>query len=102
MSLILALFIIGVALLFAVGIYSLLVTTNLIRILVSIEILTKGVTLLMVGAGYATGKMVEAEAYVITIIVIEVVLLAIATGIVLGVYRDNGEIYTRSIKNLRG
>ena len=64
--------------------------------------LSKDCRLLMVGAGYATGKMVEAEAYVITIIVIEVVLLAIATGIVLGVYRDNGEIYTRSIKNLRG
>jgi len=80
MSLLLALFLISIVLLFAIGIYSLLVTTNLIRILVSIEILTKGVTLLMIAAGYATGKMVEAEAYVITIIVIEVVLLAIATN----------------------
>ena len=102
MSLIFALFLIAVALLFAIGVYSLLVTTNLIRILVSIEILTKGVTLLMIGAGYATGKMAQAEAYVITIIVIEVVLLAIATGIVLGVYRENGEIYTRGIKKLKG
>jgi len=102
MSLLLAMFIIGVVLLFGVGVYSLLVTKNLIRILVSMEILTKGVTLLMIGAGYATGKMAEAEAYVITIIVIEVVLLAVATGIVLGVYRNNGEIYTRNITNLRG
>lgn len=102
MSLLFALFVISVVLLFAIGIYSLIVTTNLIRILVSIEILTKGVTLLMIGAGYLTGKMVEAEAYVITIIVIEVVLLAIATGIVLGVYRENGEIYVRGIKNLKG
>jgi NADH-quinone oxidoreductase subunit K len=102
MSLLLAMFIIGVVLLFGVGVFSLLVTKNLIRILVSMEILTKGVTLLMIGAGYATGKMAEAEAYVITIIVIEVVLLAVATGIVLGVYRNNGEIYTRNITNLRG
>ena len=79
-----------------------LVTTNLIRIMVSIEILVKGVTLLMIGAGYATGRMAEAEAYVISIIVVEVVLLAIATGIVLGVYRNNGEIYTGSIKDLKG
>ena len=102
MSLLFALFLIAVVLLFAIGVYSLLVTTNLIRILVSMEILTKGVTLLMIGVGYATGRMAEAEAYVITIIVIEVVLLAIATGIVLGVYRNNGEIFTRNIKNLRG
>jgi NADH-quinone oxidoreductase subunit K len=102
MSLLLAMLLIGVVLLFGVGLYSLLATKNLIRILVSMEILTKGVTLLMIGAGYATGKMAEAEAYVITIIVIEVVLLAVATGIVLGVYRNNGEIYTRNITNLRG
>ena len=102
MSLLLAMFLIGVVLLFGVGLYSLLATKNLMRILVSVEILTKGVTLLMIGAGYATGKMAEAEAYVITIIVIEVVLLAVATGIVLGVYRNNGEIYTRNITNLRG
>ena len=48
MSLLFAMFLTGVVLLFAIGIYSLLVTTNLIRILVSIEILTKGVTLLMI------------------------------------------------------
>lgn len=102
MSLLFALFLISVTLLFAIGVYSLLVTTNLIRILVSIEILTKGVTLLMIGAGYVTGRVVEAEAYVITIIVVEVVLLAIATGIVLGVYRNNGEIYVHGIRNMKG
>ena len=102
MSLLFALFLVSVALLFAIGVYSLLVTTNLIRILVSIEILTKGVTLLMIGAGYVTGRVVEAEAYVITIIVVEVVLLAIATGIVLGVYRNNGEIYVHGIRNMKG
>ena len=102
MSLIFALFLIAVVLLFAIGVYSLLVTTNLIRILVSIEILTKGVTLLIIGAGYVTGKVVETEAYVITIIVVEVVLLAIATGIVLGMYRNNGEVYVRGSKKIKG
>jgi NADH:ubiquinone oxidoreductase subunit K len=98
MSLLFALFLISVLLLFAIGVYSLLVTTNLIRILVSIEVLTKGVTLLMIAVGYATGQMAQAEAYVITIIVIEVVLLAIATGIVLGLYRDSGDIFTHGIE----
>jgi NADH:ubiquinone oxidoreductase subunit K len=97
MSLLFALFLISVLLLFVTGIYSLLITTNLIRVLVSVEVLTKGVTLMMIAVGYATGQMAQAEAYVITIIVIEVVLLAIATGIVLGLYRDSGEIITHNI-----
>ncbi len=97
MSLLFALFLIGVILLFAIGIYSLLVTTNLIRVLVSIEVLTKGVTLMLIAVGYATGQMAQAEAYVITIIVIEVILLAIATGIVLGLYRESGDILTHDI-----
>lgn len=102
MSLVVAVFIISIVLLFVIGFYSLLVTRNLIRILISVEILTKGVTLLMVVAGYLTNKMAQAEAYIITIIIIEVVLLAIATGISLGVYRANDDLNTKNLNNLKG
>ena len=102
MSMMFALFIIAAILLFAIGVYSLFVTRNLMRILISIEILTKGVTLLMIGAGYLTGKIAEVQAYVITIIIIEVVLLAIAAGIVLGVYRVNKTLDTKKLNNLKG
>ncbi|MDR3552340.1 MAG: NADH-quinone oxidoreductase subunit K [Clostridia bacterium] len=102
MSLLLAIFIIATALLFVTGLYSLLVTRNLIRIVMSLEILTKGVTLIMLGAGYINGNMAAAQAYVITIIILEVVLLAVATGIVLGVYRRNGSLNARKLNNLKG
>ena len=102
MSSLFAAFMIAVVLLFGIGAYSLIVTRNLIRILISIEILTKGVTLLLIGAGYVSGHIAEASAYVVTMIIIEVVLLAIATGIVLGVYRKNETLDTRKLNNLKG
>jgi NADH:ubiquinone oxidoreductase subunit K len=97
MSLLFVIFIISVVLIFAIGIYSLLVTHNLMRILISIEILTKGVTLLLIVAGYISKNMAMAQAYVITVIIIEVVLMAVATGLVLGLFRANGTLDTRKM-----
>ena len=95
-------FLIAVALLLVTGIYCLIVSRNLMRILLSIEILAKGITLLMIVVGYVTGNMAQAQAYVLTIIVIEVVLVVVATGIVLGIYRETDVLDTRKLNNLKG
>jgi len=102
MTLLFTLFIIAVVLMLAVGLYSLVVTRNLIRILLSVEILTKAVTLLMIGAGYAIDKMADVQSYVISIIVIEVMILVVATGIVFGVYRHTETLDTKKLNNLKG
>jgi len=102
MTTLFVLFIISTVMLLIIGIYSLVVTRHLIRILLSVEILTKAVTLMMVAAGYLTGKMAEAQAYIISIIVIEVMLLVIATGIVYSVYKNDGTLDTKTINNLKG
>ncbi|HWR23173.1 MAG TPA: NADH-quinone oxidoreductase subunit K [Feifaniaceae bacterium] len=95
-------FLIAVALLLVTGIYCLIVSRNLMRILLSVEILAKGTTLLMIAVGYVTGNMAQAQAYVLTIIVIEVVLVVVATGIVLGIYRETDVLDTRKLNNLKG
>ena len=46
--------------------------------------------------------MAQAQAYVLTIIVIEVVLVVVATGIVLGIYRETDVLDTRKLNNLKG
>ena len=102
MTLLFALFLIAAMLLVAAGIYSLVATRNMIRILISVELLTKAVTLLMIGAGYMTDQVAQAQSYVISIIVIEVMLLVIAVGIVFGVYKKTGSLDPRSINNLKG
>lgn len=102
MSVLFSLFVIAAILLLAIGVYSLAVTRNLMRILLSLEILTKAVTLLMISVGYMTGKVAEAQTYVITIIIIEVMLLVISTGILFGVFKANGTLDTKKLNNLKG
>jgi NADH-quinone oxidoreductase subunit K len=57
------------------GLYCMLVSFNLIRLLIGTEILIKAVTLLLVLAGYLNGNTATSQALVITLIVIEVVIM---------------------------
>ena len=91
-----------VILLFIIGIYALLATRNLLRVLIGMEILTKGVTLLLVAAGYLTGRVNFIQPVIITMIVVEVVIIAVAAGIVIASYRSNGTIDIRALRKLKG
>ena len=91
-----------VLLLFITGVYCLFATRNLLRILIGMEILTKGVTLLLVAAGYVTGRVNVIQPIVITMIVVEVVIIAVAAGVVIAAYRSNGTVNIRELRNLKG
>ncbi len=95
-------FSIGISLVLISGFFYLLVTLNLIRALIGLELLTKGVTLLIILAGYVTGHTGLAQAMAITLIVIEVVVIVIAAGIVLCVHRHNHSIDIRLLRNIKG
>jgi NADH-quinone oxidoreductase subunit K len=86
-----------VVLLYVIGFYYLITTRNLIRILIALEVLTKGVTLTLILAGKMTGQIATAQSMVITLIIIEVVILAIAAGIIVGVVRHTGSLDVRKI-----
>jgi len=91
-----------IVLLAMTALYCILMSRNLIRILIGLELLTKGVTLLIAVAGYVTGRMAVAQTFVITIIVVEVVVIAVAAGIVIGVHRHNHDLDATRLDNLRG
>lgn len=95
-------FIIFIIMLFIIGFYCILVTHNFIRVLIGLEILTKAVTLLIITTGYANGRIATAQALVITLIVIEVVVIAVAAGVILSVYRHNQSLDVRKLRDLKG
>jgi NADH-quinone oxidoreductase subunit K len=84
------------------GLYCILATRNLIRAIIGLEILIKAVTLLLIVTGYVSGKPALTQAFVITVIVIEVVLAAVAGGIALRIFRHNGDLDVRKLNRLRG
>ena len=91
-----------IILLFICGAYCLIVTRNMIRAIIGIELLIKAVTLLIIFAGNTTGRAALAQGLVITIIVIEVVVAATAAGIALCVFRHTDSLDVRSLRNLKG
>lgn len=95
-------FIIFITLLFITGIYCILISFNLIRALIGLEILIKAVTLLIILAGYICGRVALAQAIVLTLIVIEIVVMVVAGGIVLWAFKYNKTIDPRRLSNLRG
>lgn len=95
-------FTIVVILLMICGLYCLLITTNLIRALIGLELLTKAVTLFIILAGYVTGRTGLAQAMAITLIVIEVVVMAVAAGVIISVYRLNNSLDVKLLRNIKG
>ena len=93
---------IAAIMLLVMGFYCIFMTYNLIRALIGVELLIKAVTLLIIVAGYITGHLALAQAIVITLIVVEVVFIVVATGVVIGLHKHNGTLDTRKLRNLKG
>jgi len=95
-------FVIFIILLLITGVYCILVSFNLVRALIGLEILIKAVTLLIILAGYLCGRTALAQAIVITIIVIEIVIMVVAGGVIFWAFKYNKTIDPRRLSNLRG
>lgn len=95
-------FMIFAVMLFVIGIYNVLITFNIIRILIGIELLIKAVTLLVIAVGYSIGRLSLTQEMVITLIVIEVVIMVVAAGVVVGLYKHDDTLDVRSFRNLKG
>jgi multisubunit Na+/H+ antiporter MnhC subunit len=84
------------------GLYYLLVTTNLIRAVIGLELVTKAVTLGLILAGKLTGNMGTAQTLVITLIVVEVVVMVVAVGLILLAHKRTGSVDVRKLRNIKG
>ena len=91
-----------VILLLITGIYCIIATYNLLRVLIGIELLVKAVTLLLIVVGYANGHTALTQSLVVTLIVIEVVIMVVATGVILGIHSYTKKLNVKDIRNLKG
>lgn len=91
-----------IVLLMIMGFYCMLFTYNLLRVLIGLEILIKGVTFFIVLAGYLSGQTALAQALAITIIVLEVVVMVVAAGLVLAFQLQYDSLNVKNMRNLRG
>jgi NADH:ubiquinone oxidoreductase subunit K len=97
-----SLFGVGALLVMLVGFYSLLTTRSLIRVMISVELLSKSVMLLLIAAGNAVHRTALAQAMAITLINIEVAVVVVAVGIILCVFRQHKTVDKAVVQEIRG
>ena len=84
------------------GIYMLMRTHSMLRIIIAIEILMKAITMVLAFAGYISGSYMLVQTFIITMIVIEVVIVMVACALAISYYRKNGNMDIRKLNKLKG
>ena len=92
----------GVVLLLAVGFYGLLITRNLVKIVLVLQVLVKAVVLAMVLAGKHSGNLGLGQSIAATVIVADTVVAVVALALAVQVRRRAGTLDIAKISTLRG
>ena len=75
------------ALLFLIGLFCLLTRRNVIKQVFGLKIMLQGVTLSLLHAGHVCGDVRLAETMVISALVVETIVIAIALALIVNVFR---------------
>ena len=88
--------------LFGVGLYGLLITRNLIKIVLVLQILVKSAMLALVLAGKASGNLDLGQSLAVTVIVADTVVAVVGLALAVQVRRRFGTLDVPQISTLRG
>ena len=89
-------------LLFLIGLICLLTQRNVIKQVIGLKIMLQGVTLSLVHAGHMLGDMRLAQTMVISALVVETVVIAIAISLIVNVFRRSPSGDVDLLTRLRG
>ncbi|MGV8042587.1 MAG: NADH-quinone oxidoreductase subunit NuoK [Thermoanaerobaculaceae bacterium] len=89
-------------LVFLVGVYLLLSYRNLLRLVLGVEVLAKGVTLVLLAAGAHLGMTALIQSLIVTFIIVETILAAVMLAIIVVCHRTNQSLDVRVLSRLRG
>jgi len=85
-------FVLTIVLTAAAGIYSIIATRNVLRVLIAMELVSKAAILLLLLAGIINGNMALAESLIIALIIIEVVVTAIGAVLCIALFSKTGSL----------
>jgi multisubunit Na+/H+ antiporter MnhC subunit len=91
-----------IGLLFFIGLYCVLANRNLVKLLIGLEIMAKSVVLSFATAGFLRGETFFSQSLIITFIVVEVSLVAVALALVINAYRNTGSLDVNELSKLKG
>ena len=93
---------VGIAGLLAVGFYGLLITRNLIKVVMMLQILIKAVVLALVFAGKVSGNLGLGQSTAATVIVADTIVAVVGLALAVQVRRRFGTLDVPQISTLKG
>ncbi len=92
----------GVIALFGIGLYGLLITRHLIKLVLVLQILVKSVVLALVLAGKNSGELGLGQSMAATVIVVDTIVAVVGLALAVQVRRHFGTLDASKISTLRG
>lgn len=87
--------------LLGIGFYALLITRNLIKVVVALQILVKGAMVALVLAGNLSGKVNVGQSLALTVIVADTIVAVIGLSLAVQIRRNFGTLDLKSLTTLR-
>jgi NADH-quinone oxidoreductase subunit K len=94
-------FLIVAAMLAGIGLYGLLISRNLIKIVVALQIMTKGALLALVMAGSMRNQVSLGQSMALMVIIADTIVAVIGLALAVQVRRHVGTLDIKSLTSLR-
>lgn len=91
----------AVLVLVAVGLYGLLVTRSLIRVIVALQILVKGAMVALLLAGRVSGQVETGQSLALTVIVADTIVAVVALSLAVQVRKHFGTLDVQALTTLK-
>jgi NADH-quinone oxidoreductase subunit K len=85
----------------SVGFYCLLATRNLIKVIVGLQLIVKGVALAFVLAGNLTGKISLSQTMALTVIVADTIVAVVGLSMAVQIRHKLGTLDTKALSSLK-
>jgi NADH:ubiquinone oxidoreductase subunit K len=87
--------------LLGVGFYGILISRNLIKVVIALQILVKGAMIALILAGRMAGQVNLGQSLALTVIVADTIVAVVAMALAVQIRRTIGTLDVRSLTNLR-
>ena len=87
--------------LLGIGLYGLLITRNLIKVVIALQIMVKGAMLALILAGRMAGQIGLGQSMALTVIVADTIVAVIALALAVQVRRLFGTLDIKALSTLR-
>jgi NADH:ubiquinone oxidoreductase subunit K len=87
--------------LLAIGLYAVLISRNLIKVVIGLQILVKGAMLALIAAGQVAGQAAVGESLALTVIVADTIVAVVGLALAVQVRRRFGTLDVKLLATLR-